>query len=179
MRLRASDRKLALVVRGTGRLWVPEPGLTFAAWDVLLREDKEVHGFRYYEANAVLSKWASATAIGKRLIRFLPGYLDRPVMERVAGQTHEHRHCHEYPYRSAFRLRYVFDPRFRWAIECQGVAAELRCMRAQDARRENMITRAERLGERLALPWPKGYGCGGISNVERETLDVLMNVIEG
>jgi hypothetical protein len=112
------------------------------------------------------------------LIRFSPGYLERPRMQRVHGQTHEHRHCHEYQHHAAFRLKYVFDVRFRWAIECQGVAAELRCMKAQAARKENMVTRAEALGERLALLWPKGYGCGSIANVERETLDVLMEVIE-
>lgn len=181
MKLRESDRKLALVVRGTGWLWHPTAlnNFSFDLWDKLIRGDKVRRGIRYYEAKSRLNSWASATAMGKGLIRYNPGYLDRPAMQRVPGQTHEHRHTYEYPYHTAFRMKYVFDPRFRVAVECQGVAAELWCMKAQDARKENMISRVGRLTERLATPWVEGgYGCQGISNLEKEVLDILMEVID-
>jgi hypothetical protein len=181
MRLRDSDRRLALTVRGTGWLWHPTAlsEFTFTLWDKLLREDKVRQGIRYYEAQGRLSPWAAATAIGKRLIRFDPGYLDRPAMQRVSGQTHEHRHCQEYRYHDAFRLKYVFDRRFTWAVECQGVAAELWCMKAQTARKENMISRVERLIKSFTTPWVDGgYNCQNIANVEKETFDILMEVID-
>ena len=181
VQLRASDRRLALTVRSSGALWHPTelPAFPFDFWDQLLREDKARWGITYYEHESRLNKWASATAIGKRRIRFNPGYLQRAPMDRVHGQTHEHRHTREYVHHAFFRLRYVADDRFRLAIECQGVAAELWCMKAQKARRENMIERVERLGERLATPWLSGgYDCGSIRNVERETLDILMEVID-
>lgn len=178
----ASDRRLALTVRSTGALWHPTElpgGLSFTFWDQLLREDKARRGLIYYEAEGRLNPWASATAVSRRRIRFDPGYLQRPAMQRVHGQTHEHRHTLEYRYHAFWRLRYVADDVFRWANECQGVCAELWCMKAQDARKENMIARASRLVPKLATPWLQGgYGCHRIRNLEAETMDVFMEVID-
>lgn len=176
--LRESDRRLALVSRGVGWLWHPEPltNFTFELWAKLLREDKARGRIRYVEGILSGGPWDRATAWGEHLVRLPQGFLDLDITRQVNTLTHEHRHCDEYPYHSTFRLSYVFNVRFRWAIECQGVVAELRCMKAQEALQKNMVTRAENFANSLAKPFP-GYNCQNITNLHAETMDLLMEVI--
>lgn len=174
--IRDSDRRLALAVRGTGLLWHPRPGLTLQTWRELVDVDADRGGVRFLEGVVSSSLWARATTMGKRLVYLPQGFSERPLFDRLRVKSHELRHTDEYPKHFAFRFRYIApDPRFRWAVECQGKIAELRLVvAAGEGRHLDDLIHA--FAQRLDDPFP-GYACGRIRNLEAETVRLLRGAL--
>ncbi len=175
--IRESDRQLARVVRNSGWLWRPEGvQLTFDLWEELLTKAIARSGVRFIEGAISGSLGDRATAWGRRLVTLPDGFSERDRTRKLPTLTHELRHCDEYPYHTGFRLKYLASVRFRWAVECQSVFAELRCMKALGALPANLLRRAERAAESFAKPFP-GYSMGRIRRLREETIALLSEVI--
>lgn len=181
--LRDSHCKIALAIPGKSLLWHPE-GLispTFKAWRGLVDAEAKALRVRFYTGPLADSISARAMTWTRRAVALADGIEDSDNTIYCPLVTEEL--CHVWqikaqPVAGTFQTEYVFSPLMRWAYETQPSACILRWMRAQKARRANMITFIKNRAASFARPFP-GYNLGRIANLERETIDTLMLVVDG
>jgi hypothetical protein len=181
--IRDSDRKLALAIRSKGYLWNPKRLIvpSFSAWRALVDAEVKRLKVRIHTGPLADSIRARGQAWTRRDIALADGVENSDNTIYCPLVTHELRHVLEDIAQGTlgeFQAEYVFRVRLRWAYECQGVAAELRWMRAQKALRKNMIARIERAGVAFGKPFP-GYNMGRIANLKGETMNTLMLIVDG
>jgi hypothetical protein len=181
--LRDSDRALALAIPGKSLLWHPEKLISpsFKAWRGLVDAEAKTLRLRFHTGPVADSIKARAMTWTRRDIALADGIEDSDNTVYCPLVTEEICHVWQIKKQSTpgeFQAEYVFRVRLRWAYETQPSCAILRWMKAQKALRRNMIAFCKRRAASFARHFP-GYNLGRIANLERETIDTLMRVVDG